>query len=169
MDRRTIILGALFAAACGSSGDLSRDDVQNIPDGDATGSALSGTYDIEVRVTDCSGSCGPFSVGIFSSSVCDVGDTDSQRVEVSQTDGRLSIDTDDLPSRFEGGAFADGSFDVGGYATQFGGELEITARTLGQIHDDGTLSATIRSRTWGEVEGQSADCVGVREVTGVRD
>lgn len=169
MDKRALIMGALFAAACGAPGDLSPDAVQNIPDGDATGSALSGTYDIEIRVTECSGSCGPFSVGIFSASVCDVGDTESGRVEVTQADGRLVIDTDELPSRFEGGAYADGSFDVGGYATQFGGELQITARSLGQIHADGTLESTIRSRSWGEVEGNDADCVGVREVTGVRE
>lgn len=165
--RHLILSSALLLAACGSD-DLSRDAVQTIPDADGVGSALSGTYELEIRTVECRGSCGPFSVGIFSASVCDVGDVDTDRVEVVQTDGHLRIETGELPSLFEGGAYADGSFDVGGYATQSGGALEITARSIGQLRDD-ELTATVESRTWGNVEGQGADCYGLREVSGTRD
>ncbi len=169
MTNRALVLVSLVAVACGSPGDLTPDAVRTIPDGDASGAAWSGAYEIEIRTVECSGTCGPFTVGIFSASVCDVGDVDTERVEVVQTEGHLQIDTSDLPSRFEGGVFANGSFDVGGYATQFGGELEISARGEGTIDPSGRIEATIRSRTWGQVEGQGADCLGVREVTGVRE
>ena len=158
---------ALTLVACGSSGDLSPDAVQGIPAGDALGSAHSGEYSLDLRITECSGACGPFRVSGFLVTLCDVGDTDFMYVDVTQSDGALSIDTDDLPSRFEGGVDADGRFDVGGYATQFGGALQITARSQGSIEGD-TLEATLRSRTVGSFEGQSADCIGVREVTGTR-
>ncbi|MFK7989838.1 MAG: hypothetical protein AB8I08_27715 [Sandaracinaceae bacterium] len=108
-------------------------------------------------------------MGIFTASVCDVGDTESMQATVTQTDGHLRIVTDELPSLLEGGADADGSFDVGGYATQFGGGLEITARSVGSIGPDGTLRAMIDSRSWGQVEDQGADCYGVREAIGTRD
>lgn len=156
-------------AACGGPDDLSVDAVQSIPDGDGTGAALAGDYAVDVRVVECRGACGPFSVGIFSASLCDVGEVDSAYLTAHHADGHLAIDTDDLPSRFEGGAYHDGSFDVGGYATQLGGELQITARALGIVDAAGRFEATVRSRSWGSIEGQSVDCVGVREVVGVRE
>jgi len=169
MTQRHLIALAFLLGACGGPGDLSPDAVRSIPDGDGSGAALTGEYSVEIRTIECRGSCGPFAVGIFSASVCDVGDVDTERVSVVHEGGHLRIDTSDLPSRFEGAAFQDHSFDVGGYATQFGGALEITARALGTIDERGELDATIRSWTGGEVEGENADCIGVREVTGARD
>ncbi|MBX3273721.1 MAG: hypothetical protein KF729_25880 [Sandaracinaceae bacterium] len=162
------ILLSFAVLGCGGGQDLSPDGVRSIPPGDASGAALAGEYRVRVRVVECAGACGPFSVGIFSSTVCDVGDVDEVSLLVAHDGGRLAIDTDDLPSRFEGGAFTDGSFDVGGYATQFGGGLEITARSLGTIDASGRIEATVRSRTWGRIGEQSADCYGVREVVGTR-
>ncbi len=162
-----LIASSLLLAACGTGG-LSAEEVQSIPDGTAVGSSLSGRYALDVRVVECRGRCGPFTVGIFSSSLCDVGDVDTLDAEVTQADGHLRIETDDLPSLFEGGAYADDSFEVGGYATQLGGALEITARSVGSF-EGGQLRATIDSRSWGTIEGQGADCHGVREVTGVRE
>ena len=165
---QVILLSFLPVLGCGGGQDLTADAVRSIPAGDATGASLAGEYAVRVRVVECAGACGPFSVGIFSSTVCDVGDVDEVSLLVAQDGGRLAIDTDDLPSRFDGGAFTDGSFDVGGYATQFGGGLEITARSLGVIDASGRLEATVRSRTWGRIGEQSADCYGVREVVGAR-
>ena len=169
MNTRLLIPLALAVSACGGPSDLAPDAVRSIPDGDGTGSALGGDYAVELRTVDFSGSCGPFVVGIFTASVCDVGDVVTEHITVEQREGHLVIDTSDLPSRFEGGAYDDASFDVGGYATEFGGAIEITARSLGRIDESGRIEATVRSRTWGDFEGQSADCYGVREVSGARE
>ncbi|MGE0784808.1 MAG: hypothetical protein AB7S26_03895 [Sandaracinaceae bacterium] len=168
---RLILLATSLAASltgCGSN-SLTPDAVRSIPDGDGQGAALTGHYDVETRVIECHGSCGPFTVGIFSSTICDVGDTDTISVDATQSDGHLRIETDDLPSLFEGGAFTDGSFEVGGYATQLGGDLEIAARSLGSIDAQGHLSATLEARSWGNIEGQHADCRQIREATGARE
>ena len=171
MNQRNLPLSiAVFVVACGGApSGLSVDEVLSIPDGTRTGSDLSGGYDIEIRVVDCQGACGPFAVGPFTASVCDVGEIDSDYADALHEGGHLLFDTGLVPSRYEGGVYADGSFDVGAFATQFGGELEITARGTGTIDGAGNIRAVVESWTRGTVEGQSANCIGTREVTGTRN
>ncbi len=168
MNQALLVALTTVVAACGGPSGLSQDEVSSIPDGDGLGSPLDGLYTVQVRTIECSGSCGPFTVGFFSASVCDVGEVQTEYLTVTQEGGHLRVDTSDTLSRFEGAAYQDGSFDVGGYVTQFGGDLEITARSVGRIDETGRIDATLRSLTWGEVGGDGADCYGVREVTGTR-
>ena len=122
--------------------------------------------------TRCEGECPLIQGGFFSFSTCDVGQSDDARAEGVQLDGRLSFDATGsglLVERGEGGLQEDGSFSVGGYATQAAGDVELTSRLDGELSRDGRLNAT--SRTWGNgmAEEVRIDCVGTYEVTGVRD
>jgi hypothetical protein len=47
---------------------------------------------------------------------------------------------------------------VGGYGTEFGGQVEITGRAEGSIEEDGTLVATARYHLRGSVQNQTIDC-----------
>ena len=95
-----------LALACGGeeggSGSLDP-SVESVPDGDAMGSDRSGDYDVELYTTSCSGQCTVEYPVIGTVSYCDVGDSDSEGAEVTQTDGHLRIDLNDTPSRYEGG------------------------------------------------------------------
>jgi hypothetical protein len=154
-------------AACGGA-PLERDDVTSIPSGDAVGSEASGDYDLELRISDCVGRCPVIRVGVFSFSLCDVGTIDRDVVTVSQQDGDLIIYTQNLLiERLTGGLYADGSFEVGGWGTQYGGEVEVIMRGDGTLAGD-RLSGTALSRGHGRIEDQRFDCTAVYELSGER-
>ena len=59
--------------------------------------------------------------------------------------------------------YADGGVDVGGYATDYGGAVEMAARVEGTLSADG-LTATARSRVWGMIGEEPIDCHGTHSV-----
>jgi len=160
---------ALMATGCGGDGGgyLAKKTVTGLPAGDATGSDFSGEYDVELYTSDCSGACPTIDYGLFTWSICDVGDKDSDYVTVLQTDGRLQVDSDGglVVTRLSGGINADGSFDVGGWSTEAGGDVTITARAAGTISDAG-ISATAKARAVGKAEGEFINCTATYEITG---
>lgn len=66
-----------------------------------------------------------------------------------------------------GGIDTDGSFRLGGYATQFGAGIESFVVSVGTITGD-SLTGTARSRTVGNAGG-AIDCYGSYVVTATRD
>lgn len=156
---------ATLVAACG--GGLEREDVASIAPGDAVGSAASGEYELELYTTDCRGSCG-VDAGFFSVSLCDVGELEYESVEVTQTDGRLVLVGEGLiVERIMGGINRDGSFEIGGWGTQHGGEIEVLVRSTGRLSEDG-FTGTAESRGHGRVEDSSVDCTASYEIAGAR-
>ena len=156
---------SLVGVGCGGDGDLDPDSVTTIPPGDATGSAATGSYVLESITTSCDGDCVTEVEG-FPYSACDVGTRLDAHAEVTQDEGALTIDVDDSDyvSRLEGGIDADGRFEVGGLRTQYGGEVRITARSIGTI-GGGTVTSEGRLL----VAGMGLDCrIGV-DATGTRE
>lgn len=154
-------LALLLTTACGAGGDLDPEDVLNIPSGSAAGSEYTGDYRVDLRTLECSGSCGPFETGSFRFGLCDVGQSDDNDVIVEHRDGDLSVMFTDI--RLDGGVYADGSFEIGGLATEFGGAVEMTARASGSFRPNGSAEGSVDFRIRGEVSaGQFADCRGVR-------
>lgn len=154
----------LLLAACGGSDDLDPETVTNLPPGDATGTALTGSYRTESVTTDCGGTCSTTVDGaVFSA--CDVGTRLDDTIDVTQTDGALRIDVDgnDYVSRLAGGIDVDGTFDVGGLRTQLGGQVTITARTQGTL-----TSAAMTGTARLHVRGRGLDCFIATDVTGMR-
>ncbi len=166
--RGTISMFALaLVVGCGGGSELDRDEVTNIPPGNATGSAASGSYTFELYVSKCSGTCPLVTVGLSTLSTCDVGFRDEADVTLTQSDGRIQIDSQDLlVTRMVGGLNADGSFDVGGYGTQLSGAIEITTRAHGVLAQDGSVTAQNRTRAQGNVNGTTVDCTATYDVTG---
>jgi hypothetical protein len=158
-------LGGVFG------GDLSERDVTDLPEGDASGSKWTGQYNVEIYTVACDGECGPISFGYYTVSMCDVGDTDSEWLEVDQSDGALDLELDDPISRYQGGVYSDDSFEAGGYGTDYGGDIEMAALLEGTFTIQG-LTATATSHIWGdtEIDGESVhiDCTGEYEVDGQR-
>ena len=102
------VLSLLALGGCsddGGSGDGGLDPHISDPPpaGDASGSAHSGTWDVELYYTSCSGQCS-IDTGLGVLTVCDVGDTDSESVEVTQTDGTLRFEADYVAGKQEGTA-----------------------------------------------------------------
>jgi len=154
----------LLAACDGGATDLDADVVTNLPPGDATGSAMTGSYRMESVTTACDGDCNTsFDGAVYSA--CDVGTRLDDLIDIVQTDGALRIDVDgnDYVSRMEGGVNGDGAYDVGGLRTQLGGQITITARTRGTI-TAATMTGTARLR----VTGRGIDCVIEADVDGAR-
>ena len=145
----------IFLVACGGNDDLDIDTVTTLPPGDATGTAASGNWNVESLTVGCDGSCSTQIDG-FLFSACDVGTRLDDNASLTQTDGRLVIDVDnsDYVSRLEGGLDADGSYDVGGFRTQQGGSITITARSTGTLTGD-TMTGTARLL----VSGNDLDCL----------
>jgi hypothetical protein len=161
----TMVVAAL---GCGGDGDLGRDVVTNLPDGTASGTAATGTYDIDLYTSACSGACAA-STGIFTASVCDVGQRNPATMTVVQTDGHLQVDAAAgslMVTRLEGGIDADDSFDVGGYGTQNGGTVDVTARARGTM--GATLTGTVNAHATGPVGSAHLDCWATYELTGTR-
>jgi hypothetical protein len=144
----------LVAACSGGSSDLDADVVTSLPPGDATGSAMTGSYRMETITTDCAGTCST-TVDGFIYSACDIGTRVDNTVMITQTDGALRIDVDDSDyvSRLEGGLDASGAFDVGGLVTQLGGQIAITSRTQGTLAGN-MMTGVGRLR----VRGRGLDC-----------
>jgi hypothetical protein len=168
----TIVLAlGLAGAGCGSSnGDLSQGAVTTIPAGDATGATDTGLYGIQVLTQACAGDCS-YTVSGALVSVCDVGTKRSSTLTLTQTDGRLQVDDDDpalYVSRLLGGVYKDGHFDVGGFATQQAGAVEITARVTGTISAAGQLMGTARAAGQGTVSNDSISCMATFEITGMK-
>lgn len=170
--RSTVVLLSLLAfAACGddggsSDGGLNPHIAEPPPAGDAIGGAHAGTWDIELYTTACTGQCSVDSL-LGELSICDVGDTDSESVEVTQTDGTLRFDVGSTPSRYDGGVDADGGFDVLGIATESGGDVEIRVRVRGDFAGD-SITGAARGHTQGSYDGSPVDCWYDIEVSGSR-
>jgi hypothetical protein len=161
------LVGLLLLVGCGSTGTLERGDVTDIPPGDAVGSAVSGEYELELYTTDCIGDCS-VDVGSFDVSLCDVGDLDYVDASVTQDDGALVLDAEGLViERLTGGISADGTFEIGGWGTQYGGDVEVVILSTGTASGD-DFSGTAESRGRGEAEGQNVDCTAMYDVTGTR-
>ncbi len=60
--------------------------------------------------------------------------------------------------RLVGGINADGTWDVGGYGTKFGGRLESTTRLQGTHQDGQPLDATVEVHVVGVVGETDVDC-----------
>ncbi len=159
-----LALSILFSSAVASCGNnaLNRDQVTTIPSGTATGMLFSGRYPIERIVTSCSGKCSAKYSGAIIS-VCDVGMRFTETITVEQTDGKVNVRSTSVPPLYTGGIYADGSFEIGGYATQYGGIITATARASGTIVN-GRLSAAAQSRITGQHDGESVDCTGAIEI-----
>jgi hypothetical protein len=171
MMRRGIGLVVMITAACGGGGgsfeeDLDPEVVTNLPAGDGTGTAATGDYDLVSVTTACAGDCllggSDMDPGF---PICDVGTELTQTAHVEQDGGVLDIDVDDSEyvSQLAGGVNADGSFEVGGYITQNGGEVEVTSREVGTF-DATSLSGTGRL----QVIGGDLDCLIEVDLDGTR-
>jgi hypothetical protein len=170
--RRTLLAVAIVTAACEDGDDgLSKQEVTQIPAGDAMGDAHSGRYETEAYTAACDGACGPVDYQGWSVVICDVGDREDVQFEVVQDDGALRIDADDdslYITRFRGGVYADGSFEVGGYGTELGGDIEITGRVEGVIEPDGAIGGLAHYHLRGGVGGDPVDCRITYETEGSR-
>ncbi|MEM9074061.1 MAG: hypothetical protein AAGE52_36550 [Myxococcota bacterium] len=165
--RLALLSGILLA--CGGGG-LSAGEVEDLPSGNAIGTDLSGTYELDALTVACSGSCAPIDAfGLFVT-LCDVGDRNSDVAVVTQTDGVLRVDVEDnlSISRLEGGIFNDGSFEIGGVKTELGGRARFISRATGFLDADG-WRGELEVRSVGSAEGQSRDCTAIVEVTGERE
>lgn len=164
-----VTMACLIVAACGDDG-LTESDVRDLPPGNATGSALSGTYELEAITVSCSGSCAPVTVFGLVISPCDVGARNEELATVSQSDGALQVDVDDSlwASRLEGGVYDDGSFDIGGVKTELGGAARFISHATGSLDASGTWTGELEIRSVGSFEGQSRDCTAFVEVDGAR-
>jgi hypothetical protein len=162
---RTLLAGLSLATlaaltSCGAPAGLTRTEVENIPPGNATGTDFSGVYSTNANTTSCAGKCPVLNVGIFTLDTCDVGMQNTVHITLQQNGGDLVIldDATNLVTRLEGGINSDGSFTAGGYATQAGGAVEITARVTGKVSADGKITAMAEGYGTGSYMGQTIDC-----------
>lgn len=161
MPRSVPLLTCLLVTACGSE-PLTPQMVTSIPDGSALGTGYSGRYVVEARTVECDGTC-----GAGDESVCELGQLEELSVLVRQADGHLRLQPEDADlGRLEGGAYRDGSFEVGAYAPA--SDLEKTAHAMGSINELGELSSTVRVRIEGHLGDQRVDCLRVQELFGTR-
>lgn len=173
----TVLLGGLAIGCESESAEmeaaedeyLARDVVESIPEGDAAGEAFSGSYQTRATIISCAGSCGPIDTGGTTYDVCERDAESIEWITVYQEDGTLRVDLDDdghiginldgyVPVRLNGGIDADGSWDIGGYGTKFGGKLESTARARGTVEMDEPLEGTVEVRVFGAVSETDIDC-----------
>jgi hypothetical protein len=155
--------------ACQEGDELNAESVREVPPGDARGEAASGSYRFESYTARCSGACGPVTSGIFTYHFCDVGDRDGGRAEIVQREGKLRADIDEnfAITRYEGGLNADASFELGGYGTQNGGQLEFFGHIDGFL-EHGRIDATAEVRMQGTFENSRIDCLAIYEIEGER-
>ncbi|MGH1347710.1 MAG: hypothetical protein ACRBN8_39510 [Nannocystales bacterium] len=159
---------------------LSRDVVESIPDGDAAGDTFSGSYQTRATVISCVGDCGPIETGGTSYAVCERDAESVEWITAYQEDGTLRVDLDDdghiginldgyIPVRLEGGIDSDGSWDVGGHGTKFGGELESTARARGTVGVGEPLEGTVEVHVFGVVAQTETDCYMTQRLVSVEE
>jgi hypothetical protein len=156
-------------SACGDS-ELDPEVVTSIPPGDGSGTGASGRYRLEIQTLSCSGSCPTFSVGIFTIRLCTAGDSDTENVQVVQSDGVLEvkeIGSSMYVENLRGGINKDGSFDVGGYQVQSGTNVAVTARARGTIAGD-TFTAEAKVRGTGDYDGKTIACSAAYSISGQR-
>lgn len=165
--RASALLCILSACGGGGFSDLTRESVTSIASGTASGSSLTGAYRVTRRTTACAGTCA-ITVSGFAASLCDVGDSETDNAEVAQAGGTMTLEVSDTPSLYRGGVNANGSFEVGAYATQNGNTLEIIVRAEGTITAQ-QISGTARSRSVGQVDGANVDCYGEYTLSGPRN
>jgi hypothetical protein len=167
------ILAALCAitGGCGGWGpSLDPTVVSNLPPGNATGSAASGSYRIELATTSCSGQCPSISYFGFKLTLCEIGRKFDEDAKVTQSDGRLEITISGSSfyvRTLKGGISSDGSYDVGGTATQAGGAVAVSARAQGTMNG-ATVGGEARAHGVGQVEGVAVDCYATFSVSGQR-
>lgn len=148
---------------------LDREVVESVPEGDAVGDGFSGSYETRATAQACVGECGPIEVGGTMSVVCSPYAESEEWITAYQEDGSLRIDLDDdghiginldgyVPVRLNGGINADGTWDVGGYGTKFGGRLESTARVRGTVQEGEPLAGTVEVHVFGTVDETEIDC-----------
>jgi hypothetical protein len=154
----------ILVAACGGSDDLDPAVVTNLPAGDATGTAATGTWEMESITTACGGTCVGRIDGV-TFSACDIGTRLDETAEVTQSEGALVLDIADSEyvSRLAGGIDADGGYEVGGLRTLQGGSLTITARSIGTLAGD-TMTGSARLHA----SGSGLDCTIEVDVDGTR-
>jgi len=165
-----VVVFGIGLISCGGNSGLGQKDVMDLPQGTATGNALSGVYEIELYAKDCKGKCRISYMGT-TVSYCDIGDKENDTVDVTQTEGRIQIDIDPgdfLVTRLEGGINTDGSFLIGGYATHFGGQGEVATLAQGSISTEGVFQGEIEAHLWGSAEGHSIDCTQIYDLSGSR-
>ncbi|MCR9161407.1 MAG: hypothetical protein ACE37F_29535 [Nannocystaceae bacterium] len=147
---------------------LDADVVTSLPEGDGVGNEVSGTYETRATVTSCVGACGPFEAAGTTYLACERDAESVEWVSAYQDDGALRVDLDDdghvginvdgyAPVRMHGGVDIDGSWEVGGHDTKFGGDIEATARARGRIRA-GVLEGTLEVQVSGVVGGTELDC-----------
>ncbi|MBZ0231676.1 MAG: hypothetical protein K8M05_04950 [Deltaproteobacteria bacterium] len=159
-------MAVLAACGGGAVGDLEPEDVSALPEGDAVGTAASGSYELELYTTACVGRCPVIRTGLGAVSLCDVGELDFPEVDVTQTDGHLDMITYGLfPDRLEGGLHADASFVVGGWGTRYG--ATVVVRADGTLAGE-TITGTAEARQYGSYDGTDFDCTTVYELGGER-
>lgn len=164
---RAWVLAVVLAAGCGGDDEgLDPEEVTNVPPGDGKGEAASGMWSFEAYTSACSGKCSAAEGFVV---FCEVGNRDSAEAMIVQDDGALQIDVDEsfFVSRLKGGVDKDGSFDVGGYGTESGGALEITARVTGTFEGDDSTGVG-EFRILGDSNGDFVDCQATYEITGMR-
>jgi len=149
--------------------ELDREVVTSLPEGDAKGDGFSGSYETLMTALSCVGECGPIETGGTTSVVCSPYAESVEWITAYQEDGSLRIDLDDdghiginldgyVPVRLNGGIDADGTWDVGGYGTKFGGSLESTARVRGTMQEGEPLEGTVQVHVFGVVGETEIDC-----------
>jgi hypothetical protein len=170
MNKVALLALWLCVAGCGGDGGLSRDEVLNLPPGDATGQALSGEYEVTIATVDCSGQCPSYTVLGFTVHICRPGAVDNERITVTQNGGELTVTGDSSlwVQHLKGGIYQDGHYDIGGYALQ-GDAVDVTARVRGTISPDGTLTGTAQAKGVGESDGLKINCVGTYDFNGKRE
>lgn len=163
-----LMMVAVGALGCGSD-YLDRDVVTSLPPGDASGSALSGSYSGTVTTTACAGTC-MAKYGIFTYTFCEVGDVDKETFQVTQNDGVLEVTGAShlYVASLRGGVDADGRFDVGGYATESGGQIGIVMRVEGTIDGSGTVDAVAKGKGDGSADGVTVNCSASYRISGQR-
>ena len=155
------------AEAATASGHLTQAAVTSVPEGDATGSTWTSSYDAEVRTLSCSGTCGTGASSLLPVSFCDVGDLDYEVFYFEQDDGLLEMEVSDPISYYRGGVDADGALVLGGHATDLGGAVELLAMVEGRFEGE-ALTGTATSSIVGTVNGVAIDCVGTYDVEAIR-
>jgi hypothetical protein len=162
---RLALLVLVGLVGCDDGLALDRDDVTSIPPGTGAGTAASGRWLGRLTTTACHGSC------LVSGrvSICDVGDIDEYDFVLTQMDGHLVIEAEGLrtPSMV-GGIDLDGSFRVGGYATQLGGSVITLSETLGVVEGQ-TFTGTARASTEGSYDDEDFACDAEYTTHGERD
>jgi hypothetical protein len=125
--------------------------------------ALGGEYEAELRTVRCEGDCVGASTILGPTTFCDVGDLDTDTVDVWQDDVALTVDVSQ--GRLQGSIDDEGAFEAEGTSTESGGQLEIDMSATGRFtgrHDG--FAGTVRFSVVGTQDGDRVDCHGELEV-----